>query len=92
MKYVFTKGQKRLQQNLLIQLWRFFILSLKFMKLTQTDFSKRSGAGNPGESKDHSSADQGPDIKLVYQGEAPTTAPEKISESSSSSSMAQKAR
>jgi hypothetical protein len=44
MKYVFTKGQKRLQQNLLIQLWRFIVLSIKFMKLTQVDYSGTTAA------------------------------------------------
>ena len=40
MKYVFTKSQKRMQENLLIQLWRCTVLSLKFMKLTKIDYSR----------------------------------------------------
>lgn len=39
MKYVFTKGQKRMQQNLILQLFRFAVLSMKFMKLTKVDYS-----------------------------------------------------
>lgn len=33
MKYVFTKAEKRKQQNIIIQLWRFAVLGLKFNKL-----------------------------------------------------------
>ena len=44
MKYVFTKGQKRIQQNLLVQFWRFIVLSIKFMKLTQVDYSRSTTA------------------------------------------------
>lgn len=90
MKYIFTKGQKRMQQNLLIQLWRFVVLSLKFMKLTQTDFSQPANAGKPASSGHQSATDQAPDIKLVYKGDSPATAQEKVSQPNSS--IAQKAR
>ena len=33
MQYVMTQSEKRMQQNLLIQVWRFFILSNRFVKL-----------------------------------------------------------
>jgi len=33
MQYVMIDSEKRKQQNLLIQVWRFFVLSNRFMKL-----------------------------------------------------------
>ncbi len=33
MKYVMTKAEKKSQQNLLFQVWRFAVLSFKFMQL-----------------------------------------------------------
>ncbi|MEA3411670.1 MAG: hypothetical protein U9R74_09035 [Pseudomonadota bacterium] len=37
MQYVMTRSERRKQQNLLIQAWRFVALSLRFMKLTCAD-------------------------------------------------------
>jgi hypothetical protein len=51
MKYVFTKGQKRMQQNLLLQMWRFAALSIKFMKLTRIDYSRPHSAKSSSDSK-----------------------------------------
>ena len=36
MKYVITEREKRLQQSLPRQLWRFVVLSVRFMRLTRT--------------------------------------------------------
>jgi len=33
-EYRISQREKRLQKNLLYQLWRFVVLSLQFMKLT----------------------------------------------------------
>ena len=35
MKYVFTESEKRKQQNVIYQLWRFAVLSFKFTRLTR---------------------------------------------------------
>ncbi len=90
MKYVITKGQKRLQQNLLIQLWRFVVLSIKFMKLTQTDFSRPIESKKPSDPKPGSQ--QGHEIKLAYKSDSPPAASRKISESEPKSSVTKQAR
>jgi hypothetical protein len=36
MQYVITPSEKRKQQSLLIQGWRFVVLSFKFVRLTRT--------------------------------------------------------
>jgi hypothetical protein len=35
MKYTISKTEKRFQRNIVWQIWRFLVLSLKFMKLTR---------------------------------------------------------
>jgi hypothetical protein len=51
MKYVLTKAEKRRQQNLLLQMWRFVVLSIKFMKLTRVDYSRLHPVKNPSDPK-----------------------------------------
>jgi hypothetical protein len=51
MKYVFTKAEKKRQQNLFLQLWRFVVLSIKFMKLTRVDYSRLHSVKNPSDPK-----------------------------------------
>lgn len=34
MQYIITPSEKRKQQNLIFQAWRFVVLSLKFFRLT----------------------------------------------------------
>lgn len=36
MKYVITEREKKLQQSLPLQLWRFLVLSVRFVRLTRT--------------------------------------------------------
>ncbi len=45
MKYVFTESEKRKQQNIIYQLWRFAVLSFKFTRLT------RLGSSSPNMAK-----------------------------------------
>ncbi len=37
MKYTMTSTVKRFQRNIFWQLWRFMVLSVKFVKLTSLD-------------------------------------------------------
>jgi len=62
MQYVMTRSEKRKQQNLLIQTWRFVALSLRFRKLTCADceYDKRDQ-----ESQGLHPADAGPPRRLV---------------------------
>ena len=84
MKYVFTNGQKRLQQNLLIQLWRFIVLSIKFMRLTQKDFSRPNESEKPSNSVQNPSLIQAHSSKFVYKDNAPVASDQKLSESKKS--------
>jgi hypothetical protein len=48
MQYIISKADKRRQGSLVRQLWRFMLLSLRFMKLTRQGGCKqglRSAAG-----------------------------------------------
>jgi hypothetical protein len=47
MKYVLTEAEKRRQKNLFLQMWRFVVLSIKFMKLTRMDYSRLHSVKNP---------------------------------------------
>lgn len=51
MKYIITKVEKRRQQNLFLQMWRFVVLSIKFMKLTRINYSRPHSVKNPSDPK-----------------------------------------
>jgi len=40
MKYVMTEREKKQQQSLPRQLWRFVVLSVRFMRLTRTGYAR----------------------------------------------------
>ena len=42
MRYIITKADKRRQTSIVRQLWRFSVLSLRFMKLTRQGSCKRT--------------------------------------------------